>query len=532
MNPDAPLDWRQPYPSRRQPVFARNLVATSQPLATEAGVSALRAGGNAVDAALAAAITLTVVEPTGNGLGSDAFALIWRGGRLHGFNGSGRSPRSLDPERLRGRASMPELGWETVTTPGAVDTWVQLSRKFGKLPFARLFEDAVRHAAEGFPLSPKIADAWRHSRQRFREFADFQDHFWPAGFEARPGEVFRSSALAATLGEIASTKGESFYRGRLARAMASRSHTQGGSLAEIDLAEHQGEWVEPLAVDYAGCRVHELPPNGQGLAALIALGILERLPVRGLAADSPDLLHFQIEAMRIAFTEAFAHFADPRAMVFDPGRLLDPGLLDRRAAEVDARRAGRPEPTPAKGFGTVCLAAADEEGTMVSFIQSNFHGFGSGIVIPNTGISLQNRGLGFVLTEGHPNRVGPGKRPFHTIIPAMVSRAGEPLLAFGLMGGHMQPQGHLQAVHRICVLGQNPQAAADAPRWYLQPDGSLALEPHFPEETGPALAERGHRLAGPLPEPFFGGMQAIARLPGGVYCGATEPRKDGCAAGF
>ncbi len=456
--------WDFPYPSRRMPVVARNVVATSQPLAAQAGLRMLLKGGNAVDAALAAAIALTVVEPTSNGIGSDAFAVLWDGSGLHGLNSSGRAPRALTPERFEGLRSMPALGWDTVTVPGAVAAWAALSGRFGALPFAELCAPAIDYAARGFPVSPITAARWQDAHARYPEFAEINRAFYPHGRAPRPGEVFRCPGQAETLAAIAETRGEAFYRGPLARAIAECAAAEGGLMTEEDLAAHRADWVEPLAVEYNGVHLHEIPPNGQGIAALIALGILRHLELRRFAADSAESLHLQIEAMKCAFAEVFRTVADIDCMTLPPARLLEDGRLSAAAAAIRMDRAGDPAHRLPPGGGTVYLTAADASGMMVSFIQSNYMGFGSGVVVPGTGIALQNRGLGFTLESGHPNQVGGGKRPFHTIIPGFVTRQGQPLMSFGVMGAHMQPQGHVQMVVRVFDYGQNPQAACDAPR--------------------------------------------------------------------
>jgi gamma-glutamyltranspeptidase/glutathione hydrolase len=525
------LSWTFPYPSRRMPVFARNVVATSQPLAAQAGLQMLAHGGNAVDAALAAAITLTVVEPTSNGIGSDAFALIWDGQKLHGLNGSGRSPRVWTSSRFAGRSTMPQLGWDAVTVPGAVDAWASLSRKFGKLPFPDLFEFAIRYAADGFTVSPITAERWSLAPALFRDFPDFADAFLIGGRAPRPGEFFQPRGMAGTLRIIAETCGESFYRGELAARMVSHAQKTGGALVSADLAEHRSEWVKPLTQTWLGTTLYELPPNGQGIIVLIALGILNHLAIENYPIDSVESLHLQIEAMKMAFAITKKHIADRDWMTIEPTSLLDASFLEDLARAIRIDRAAFPASSIPPDGGTVYLTAADKNGMMVSYIQSNYHGFGSGIVIPGTGISLQNRGAGFTLEEGHPNRVDGGKRPYHTIIPGFLMQNGVPLMSFGVMGAHMQAQGHLQMMIRVIVGSQNPQAAADAPRWYLNEDSRLSLEPGFGSAIREELQHRGHRLTPDIPTPLFGGAQIIYRLPHG-YCAASDPRKDGQAVGF
>ncbi len=525
------FEWAFPYPSQRMPVLARNVVATSQPLAAQAGLSALQQGGNAVDASLAAAICLTVVEPTSNGIGGDAFAIVWDGSDLLGLNGSGRSPASWSPERFRDLERMPDRGWDSVTVPGAVAAWADLSEKAGALPFTDLFAPAVRYAREGFPVSPLTARAWARAADLFKDFPAFAGTFLPGGRPPEAGETFRCPELADTLEEIAETRGDSFYRGRLSRAIVKEARRGGAALSDEDLAGHASTWVHPLSMQYGDADLHELPPNGQGLSALVALGILDRLDLSGCAPDSPDAIHLQIEAMKTGLETAYRHVADPEHMTVPPEAFLEESFLDRKAAEIRRDRARRVGGPVRKGGGTVYLAAADEAGRMVSFIQSNFYGFGSGVVIPGTGISLQSRGLGFTLEAGHPNRVGGGKRPFHTIMPGFVTRQGGPVMSFGVMGGNMQAQGHLQMMARIFAYGQNPQAASDAPRWYLFEDFRLALEPGFEPATAVSLAARGHAIAGDDAGARFGGAQLIHKVEGG-WLAASDSRKDGQAVGY
>jgi len=526
------FDWRFPYASQRMPVLARNVVATSQPLASQAGLEMLAKGGNAVDAALAAAICLTVVEPTSNGLGGDAFALVWDGRELHGFNGSGRSPAEMRLERFSGRQSMPDLGWESVTVPGAVDAWSRLSKRFGALPFQALFGPAMGYAREGFQVSPMTASTWSSLVPRYADFPSWRAMFCPRGRAPRAGELFACPDQADSLKAIGESHGESFYRGDLARSIADKSEREGGLLRYEDLAEHAGEWVSPIGTDYRGARLLEVPPNGQGLAALIALGILERLDLSDMPGiDSAESIHLQVEAMKLAFVEVFGHVADPLAMRCSPECFLQAGYLDNLAGRIDPERAAGPGPVPARSGGTVYLSAADAQGMMVSFIQSNYTGFGSGVVVEGTGISLQNRGAGFVLEPGHPNVVAERKRPFHTIIPGFVTVDGRPAMSIGVMGGHMQPQGHVQMLVRIHGYRQNPQAALDAPRWHLGPDLALSLEPGFPPGIAESLQHKGHVMdLDPAPS-LFGGGQIVHCLEKG-YLAASDPRKDGQAVGF
>ena len=513
------------------PIVARNVVATSQPLAAAAGIDALRRGGNAVDAAVATAITLTVVEPNNNGVGSDAFAIVGDANGVWGLNASGRSPSGWTAERFAARTSMPGLGWDSVTVPGAVSAWVALSERFGRLPFERLFDAAIDYAERGFHVGPKTAYYWNLSAPHFKDFKDFGAHFLPKGNAPTAGQLFRRPDLAVTLAKIAQSRGEAFYNGELADRIVAASAAAGGALISDDLASHRADWITPIRQAYRGIELHEIPPNGQGLAAQIALAILGHFDLAALPLDDVRGVHLQIEAMKIAIRAAFAHFADERAMRVTPEELLGAAKLSQLARSIDDAAARLPPVALPVGHDTVYLTAADADGMMVSMIQSNYRGFGSGIVIPGTGISMQNRGSGFVLDPSHPNCVGPNKRPYHTIIPGFVTEKGLPRMSFGVMGGHMQHQGHVQMVHRIFDHRQNPQAASDAPRWHVFADFSVGLENGFPTAVAAGLAARGHIVRYEQYESTFGGAQLIFRLDDG-YCGASDHRKEGLAAGF
>ena len=522
-----------PYPAGRQPVLGRNVVATSQPLAAQAGAAAFARGGNAIDAALAAAICLTVVEPTMNGIGGDAFALVWDGDRLHGLNASGRAPRAWSAERFAHLDQMPRNGWDTVTVPGGVAAWAALSERFGALPFEDLFRDAVRHARDGFPVSPVIARQWKQAVNDLGHQPGF-DEFTIEGRAPEAGEIWRFAAQADTLEEIARSRTASFYQGRLAQTMAAFARTHGAGLALEDLAAHAVEWVEPVSTAFGDRTVHEIPPNGQGIAALIAIGLLEHLPYAATVPGSAARMHLEVEAMRLAFADLYAHVADPDHMRVTAAQLLDPAYLRRRARCIDPTRAGtHPAGQPASG-GTVYLCAADAQGRMVSFIQSNFKGFGSGVVVPGTGIALHNRGMGFVTTAGHPNQVAGGKRPMHSIIPAFMMRDGRPHMAFGVMGGNMQAQGHLQMTLREAVEGLNPQACSDAPRWRINDDGVLTVEHTVPADVVEGLRRMGHEPeVAPADSLDFGSAQLIRRLDGSdvAYAAGSDHRRDGQAVG-
>lgn len=529
--------WHLPYPSQRQPVIASNMVATSQPLAAQAGLEVMRAGGNAVDAAVATAAAMAVLEPCNNGLGADNFALVWHEGKLYGLNGSGRAPAAIGPNHLVGKKKVPELGWEPVTVPGAVSGWVALSKRFGQLPFSRLLEAAIHYAAEGFPVAPLTAAMWAGAVKRFKQFPDLGKTFLTNGRSPAAGEKFINPDQARSLRMIADTEGEAFYRGQIAQKIASHAKSTGGLLTADDLASHTADWVEPISIAYHGYRLYEIPPNGQGLAALMALGILSGRDIRRLGPDCPDVLHLEIEAIKLAFADAHKHIADPRFMDVKVDQLLSPGNLLQRATLVDPDRAGDPKAGAPKPGGTVLLTTADAHGTMVALIQSNYLGFGSGIVVPGTGIHLQDRGACFTLERGHPNCMAGGKRPYHTISPAFVThvadgRREEPVMAFGVMGGFMQPQGHLQVATRLIDFHQNPQAALDAPRWQVTTGKHVLIEPGYEKSVYDDLRRRGHQLdVAPGRTIKFGSGQAIFRLKD-CYLGASDPRHDAHAVGF
>ena len=526
-----PFSWKNPYAWPRKPLLARNVVATSQPLAAQAGVSMLAAGGNAVDAILATAITLTLVEPVSNGIGSDAYAILWDGKQLHGLNASGRSPAGWTPEFFGGAKAMPQRGWNTVTVPGCVSAWVELHKKFGKLPFERLFEPAIRYGREGFMVSPTIARQWALQAAELKAQPGFAEAFMPGGRPPSAGEVFRFPAHAATLEKIAATRGEAFYRGELAEKIEAFAKLHKGAMRVSDLAAHKPDWLETLQQNYRGYTIHEIPPNGQGIVALIALGILEHFDMASLPVDSADSFHLQIEAVKLAFADALAYVADIDYMPFDPKKLLDSSYLASRSKLIDRKKAQAfAAGVPPKG-GTVYLTAADASGMMISMIQSNYMGFGSGVVVPGTGISLQNRGASFVTKAGHPNRVGPKKRPYQTIIPGFVTRDGKPVMSFGVMGGTMQPQGHTQVMVRIADYGQNPQAACDGPRFRWVQGMDVSVEDNFPPAVLEQLRRRGHKIVTVDDYIQFGSGQMIWKLDGG-YLAASDPRRDGQAAGY
>lgn len=525
---------RTNYASRRSPVMAANVIATSHPLASQAGLRMIERGGNAVDAALAAAIALTVVEPTANGLGSDAFCILSDGAALHGLNASGRSPAGWSPERFTRFGTMPERGFESVTVPGAVAGWVDLSRRFGSLPFAELFEPAVDYAERGFFVTPIIGELWRRGAATLKELPGFAEAFMPGGRAPRAGEQFVNKPLAWSLRLIAETEGRALYEGELGERVAAFAAEHEACLTVEDFAAHRNDWCGTIGQTFATSALHEIPPNGQGIAALMALGVLRSLGLEELEPDGGDAIHLQIEAIKLAFADLHQHVADPDHMGMAARDLLDPDYLNQRARLIDRRRAQTFGAGAPVCGGTVCLAVGDSRGMMVSFIQSNYSGFGSGIVVPGTGISLQNRGFGFTLEDGHPNRVGGAKRPLHTIIPGFISHNDRDDAAFGIMGGPMQAQGHVQLFLRMQVWGQDPQTAADAPRWRFVEGNTTALEDGVSPEAEAFLQARGHTIVREPPEEVFGfgGAQIVKRLGGGGYSAGSDPRKDGQAVGL
>jgi gamma-glutamyltranspeptidase/glutathione hydrolase len=523
------------YPSRRSAVLADNMVSTSQPLAAQAGLSMLARGGNAADAAIATAITLTVLEPTGNGVGSDAFAILWDGKQLHGLNASGRSPAAWSLEQFAGRDEMPMHGWDSVTVPGAVSAWVEISARFGVLPFEALFEPAIGYAERGFPVSPKIAQLWARGASYLADQPGYAQTFLRDGRAPEAGERFVNKPLARSLRLIAETKGKAFYEGDLADAMIAFSNAHGGVMTSDDLASHRADWCGTISQRFDDATLHEIPPNGQGIAALMGLGILNHTGIRDLDADDPRAMHLQIEAMKLALADTEAYVGDISHMApVTPEDMLEEAYLAERANLIDPNRAQDFGAGAPKRGGTVYMTTADASGMMVSFIQSNYAGFGSGVAVPGTGIHLQNRGWGFSLDPQSPNVVGPRKRPFQTIIPGFLMGKTDPIMSFGVMGGPMQAQGHVQMVLRTQLWGQDPQMAADAPRWRVTEGLGVACETTLPSQTLETLSGLGHVLAMEEPDTAFGfgGAQLIHRLPGGGYAGGSDPRKDGAAVGF
>ena len=525
------------YPSRRNVVYgSRGMVAASHPLAAQAGLAVIKEGGNAVDAAIATAAALTVVEPTGNGLGSDAFALIWKDNKLHGINGSGFAPQAWTPEvcRSRGWDRMPVFGWGAATVPGAVATWCDLSKKMGRLPLARTLAPAIEYAEKGHAVSPTIAYNWeiacrRYSAMAEPQFSGWAETFAPQGRAPRAGELFVSEGHARTLRAIADSVGEDFYRGSIAEKIVAFARETDGFFTLDDLAAFAPEWVEPIGIHYRGYDVWEIPPNGQGICALMALNVLKGFDLR--ERDCPETYHKQIEAIKLGFADAHRYVADPRFAAVPVSDLLSEKYAESRRKLIADRAVDFKAGDPLHG-GTVYLAAADGDGNLVSYIQSNYMGFGSGVVCPGTGIGFNNRGNCFTLDAAHPNVLAPRKRPYNTIIPAFMTRDGKPVGPFGVMGGFMQPQGHLQVVSNVVDFGMNPQEALDAPRWQWSGGMKVAVEPGFPAAAALKLKEMGHEIVPEVSSNDFGRGEIIWRTEDGTLAGATEPRTDGCVAAW
>ncbi len=524
-----------PYASRRNVVYGhRGMVATSQPLAAQAGLQVLQAGGNAIDAAIATAAALTVVEPNANGIGGDVFALVWHKGQMHGLNASGPAPRSLTLDKVQamGLTEIPKYGPLPVTVPGTPAAWAALAERFGRLPLTTTMARAVELARDGYPVSPTVAFAWQQATKLFRtQFKEDYFRHWFDTFspERAPeaGEMYRSAGHADTLQSIAETKAESFYRGHLAEKIGAFIQSAGGHLTAQDLADFKVDWCQPISVNYRGYDVWEIPPNGHGMVALMALNILKGFDFHD--RDTLTTYHRQIEAMKLAYADGKAYIADPAYMKMSVADMLSDAYADERRALI-GKEALQPMPGQPSRGGTVYLSTADGEGNMVSLIQSNYMGFGSGMVVPGTGISLHNRGNNFSVEPGHPNCVAPGKRPYHTIIPGFLTKGGEAVGPFGVMGGFMQPQGHVQVVMNTVDFGLNPQATLDAPRWEWESGKKVSLERSTPEHLYHSLARLGHEVSWSNNRIGFGRGQIIWRNAAGVLCGGTEPRTDGAIA--
>ncbi|MBI3885546.1 MAG: gamma-glutamyltransferase [Opitutae bacterium] len=541
----------------RSPVLAQHgIVCTSQPLATQAGLDVLKAGGSALDAAIAANAALGLMEPVSNGVGGDLFAIVYdaKTKKLYGLNGSGRSPLGLSYEQLKAELAktknpdhLPPRGFLPISVPGAVDAWFELHAKFGKLPMKAVLAPAIRYAEEGFPVTQYIAYLWNigvRNAQADKFPGAFLDVYAPGGKAPREGEIFKNPALAHTLRLLGEKGRDVFYRGEIADQIDAFMRANGGYLRKVDLEKHTSTWVDPVSVNYRGYDVYELPPNGQGIAALQMLNILEGYDLAKRGYNSPEALHLMIEAKKLAFEDRAKFYADPAFSKIPLAGLLSKAYAAERRKLIGARAAktydsGHPA---LKDGDTIYLCTADAEGNMVSLIQSNYRGMGSGITVPGLGFTFQDRGEMFTLEPGHANVYAPGKRPFHTIIPGFVMKDGQPWEAFGLMGGAMQPQGHVQVLVNQIDFGMNIQEAGDAARWQhegsseptgekMRDGGTVQVESGVPYESTRALAQRGHVIVGGVGA--FGGYQAIRWDPvNKVYWGASESRKDGEAAGY
>jgi len=540
----------QSFATRSEIHATSGMAATSHPLATQIALDVLKTGGSAVDAAIAANAALGLMEPTGNGVGGDLFAIVWdpKTAKLHGYNGSGRSPKGLTLQWFRDNdyTEVPSFGPLPVTVPGAVDGWFALHGRFGKLPMKEVLAPAIRYARQGHPVAPIVAYYWGRSVPRLKQFPGFLEQFTMAGAAPKSGQIWKNPNLANTLQQIADGGRDAFYKGAIADTIDAYFREQKGFLRKEDLAAHVGEWVDPVSTNYRGVDVWELPPNGQGIAALQILNILEGYDLAKYGFGSPEHLHLFIEAKKLAFEDRARFYADPAYAKAPVAELISKPYADMRRELIDMGQAARTVEAghPALQEGdTIYLTTADSSGMMVSLIQSNFRGMGSGMAPPGQGFIFQDRGEQFVLKAGHPNSFAPGKRPFHTIIPAFVTKDGKPWLSFGVMGGAMQPQGHAQIVMNLIDFGMNLQEAGDAPR--IQHDGStepagqntamndggeVDLETGFPYETVRALMRKGHSVR--FADGPYGGYQAIMANPEGGWIGASESRKDGMAAGY
>jgi gamma-glutamyltranspeptidase / glutathione hydrolase len=534
-----PFNWNAAYPTLRTPVFARNIVSTSQPLAAQAGLRMLLAGGNAVDATVAAAAAISICEPVSNGLGSDAFAIIWDGKQMHGLNASGTAPEAWDVAYFQKKHAgvFPVRGVDSVTVPGAVAAWGAMHEKFGKLSFEQCMQPAIELAERGYGVTSITQNKWAAQVPLLQDQPGFAQAFMPKGRAPNVGEKFIFTGAADSLKRIAASKGRDFYEGQTAQAIAAFCQKHGAVITADDFKKYSVDWVKPLSQNYRGYTLHEIPPNGQGIAALMALGMLEHFDLSSLAVDSAQSMHLQIEAMKLAFADVYAYVADSRYMTkVTPEALLNPSYLAERAKLIKHDKATHFEHGTPPAGGTIYLTAADESGMMVSYIQSNYMGFGSGVVVPGTGVSLQNRGHGFSLDKNHQNCVAPGKRPFQTIIPAFLTKDGQPQMSFGVMGGNMQPQGHIQTLIRMLDYKQNPQAACDAPRWKVQRGLEVDAENTVPPITVNELKSMGHKIVRTEDSYMdFGSGQFIWKLSqteDDGYVAASDSRRDGCAVGY
>jgi gamma-glutamyltranspeptidase/glutathione hydrolase len=534
------------FASRSEVIAQNAMVATSQPLATQVGLDILRQGGNAIDAAIAANAMLGLVEPTGSGIGGDLFAIVWdaKTQKLYGLNASGRSPKSLTLEhfKLQGLDSIPAYGPLPVSVPGVVDGWFELHTKFGNLPMTSILSPSIEYAKKGFPVSELVAYYMQRSVPKLSKFAGFKETYMPNGKAPVKGQIFKNKALAVTYEKIATGGRDVFYKGDIARSIDAYMNQQGGFLSYEDLASHTSEWVEPVSTNYKGYDVWELPPNGQGIAALQILNLLEQFDVEGMGFGSEQYIHTFVEAKKLAFEDRAKYYADPAFNNIPVDRLISKKYAQQRRKLIDSSKVAKRVDAGLNDGDTIYLTTADKDGNMVSLIQSNYRGMGSGMTPTGLGFVLQNRGELFSLKEGHFNVYAPNKRPFHTIIPAFITRNGQPWLSFGVMGGGTQPQMHAQIVVNLIDFGMNLQEAGDAPRMLhsgsSQPTGEsmtdggyVSLESGFDNKVRRELTKKGHILRDVVGA--YGGYQAIMRDPKtGVYYGASESRKDGQAAGY
>jgi len=519
----------------------RGIAGSTHPVASEAGLCILRQGGNAIDAAVAMAITLACVEPSANGIGGDNFAIVWFNGKMYGLNSSGPAPMALSIELLekKGFDSTPESGWESVTVPGAPAGWAALSARFGKLPFKKLFEPALEATEDGVALTGDVGTALLQAAETYRDILGgelskpFFDTFLPGGNPCKIGDIIRLPDHARALRSIAETGAESFYRGEISDALIGFSERTGGYFRPEDLAGFEPQWVDPISVNYRGYDVWEIPPNGQGICALMALNMLKGFEFTPDSFGTARTLHKQMEAIKLAFADAAMHIADPDYMRVSVDELLSETYAAERRKQIGESALDPYPGTPNKG-GTVYFAAADGDGNMVSMIQSNYAGFGSGLVVPGWGVALHNRAANFSFVRGHVNELAGGKRPYHTIIPGFLTKDGNPVGPFGVMGGFMQPQGHVQVVMNTVDFGMNPQTALDAPRFCWKQGKMIDIESNVDPDVLADLSKRGHDLTPVDPGVTnpFGRGQIIWRTEAGTLCGGTEPRGDGCMYGY
>ncbi|MGR0278340.1 gamma-glutamyltransferase family protein [Marinomonas dokdonensis] len=533
-----------PFTSQRNAVYSTNgMVATSQPLAAQAGLNILQKGGNAIDAAIAVAAALTVVEPTSNGIGGDAFALVWMKDKLHGLNANGMSPASISIDALKaqGLSEMPTYGWTPVTVPGVPSAWSALNKRWGNLSLLECLTPAINYATEGFPISPTLAKFWKVAFDKFSAlrkkdngeiYQEWLDVFAPNGKSPTLGDIWKSPAHAKTLRLIGETNGDAFYKGELANKIYEAAKDNNAFLSITDLIEHEVEWVDPISVNYNGYDIWEMPPSGQGTVALMALNIMKQFNYKKV--NDAENIHKQIEAMKLAFADGLHNITDINEMTVSVDELLDEGYAKKRAQCI-TEEAQEHCPGDPKSSGTVYLATADNDGNMVSFIQSNYMGFGSGVVVPGTGIALQNRGQTFSLNPKDINCLKGKKKTYHTIIPGFITKNNQAIGPFGVMGGFMQPQGHMQVIMSLIDFGLNPQSALDAPRWQWVKGNDISVEQSMPSHIIQSLIERGHNISIARDGGTFGRGQIIIKdtiEKQNLFVGGTEHRTDGAVVGY